>query len=114
MILQNVSADGYTDLTFTVPKEDLKKAIALAEVVARQVEAGRVEAAGDIAKISVVGVGMRSHAGIAHRMFDVLAKEGIAIHMISTSEIKVSIVIDMKYAELAVRILHNAFDLERR
>lgn len=113
MILQNVSADGYTDLTFTVPKEDLKRAIALAEVVARQVEAGRVEAAGDIAKISVVGVGMRSHAGIAHRMFDVLAKEGIAIHMISTSEIKVSIVIDMKYAELAVRLLHEAFELDQ-
>jgi aspartate kinase len=113
MILQNVSAEGYTDLTFTVPKEDLKRAIALAEVVARQVEAGRVEAAGDIAKISVVGVGMRSHAGIAHRMFDVLAKEGIAIQMIGTSEIKVSIVIDMKYAELAVRILHDAFQLDK-
>jgi len=113
MILQNVSADGYTDLTFTVPKEDLKKAIALAEVSARQVEAGRVEAAGDIAKISVVGVGMRSHAGIAHTMFDALAKEGIAIQMIGTSEIKVSIVIDMKYAELAVRILHDAFHLEK-
>ncbi len=113
MILQNVSADGYTDLTFTVPKEDLKRAIALSEVVARQVEAGRVEAAGDIAKISVVGVGMRSHAGLAHRMFDALAKEGIAIQMIGTSEIKVSIVIEMKYAELAVRILHDAFQMER-
>lgn len=114
MILQNVSADGYTDLTFTVPKEDLKHAISLAEVAARQVEAGRVEAAGDIAKISVVGVGMRSHAGVAYTMFDALAKEGIAIQMIGTSEIKVSIVIDMKYAELAVRILHDAFHLEKR
>ena len=111
MILQNVSADGHTDLTFTVPKEDLKKAIALAEVVARQIEAGKVEAAGDIAKISVVGVGMRSHAGVAHKMFDALAKEGIAVQMIGTSEIKVSIVIDIKYAELAVRILHDAFGL---
>jgi aspartate kinase len=114
MILQNVSADGYTDLTFTVPKEDLKRAIALAEVVAKKIEAGKVEAAGDIAKISVVGVGMRSHAGIAHTMFDALAKEGIAIQMIGTSEIKVSIVIDMKYAELAVRILHDAFSLDHR
>jgi len=114
MILQNVSADGHTDLTFTVPKEDLKRAIALAEVVARQVDAGKVEAAGDIAKISVVGVGMRSHAGIAHTMFDALAREGIAIQMIGTSEIKVSIVIDMKYAELAVRTLHEAFKLDLR
>ena len=111
LIIQNVSADGYTDLTFTVPKEDLKKAMTLAEDAARQVKAGRVEAAGDIAKISVVGLGMRSHAGVAHRMFDVLAKEGIAIEMIGTSEIKVSIVIEMKYAELAVRVLHKAFDL---
>ncbi len=114
MILQNVSADGYTDLTFTVPKEDLKRAIALTEVVARQVEAGRVEAAGDIAKISVVGLGMRSHAGIAHTMFAALAKEGIGVQMIGTSEIKVSIVIEMKYAELAVRTLHDAFHLEMK
>ena len=113
LIIQNVSADGHTDLTFTVPKEDLKRAMAAAEGAARQVKAGKVEAAGDIAKISVVGLGMRSHAGVAHRMFEVLAKKGISIQMIGTSEIKVSIVIDMKYAELAVRILHDAFGLSQ-
>jgi aspartate kinase len=111
LILQNVSADGYTDLTFTVPKEDLRRAMQLAEIGARDVKAGKVEAAGDIAKVSAVGLGMRSHAGVAHRMFEALAREGIAIQMIGTSEIKVSIVIDMKYAELAVRVLHEAFGL---
>ncbi len=111
LIIQNVSEDGYTDLTFTAPKEDLRRAMTLAENAAREVAAGRVEAAGDIAKISVVGLGMRSHAGVAHRMFEALAKEGIAIQMIGTSEIKVSIVIDIKYAELAVRVLHEAFGL---
>ncbi len=111
LIIQNLAADGRHDLTFTVPKEDLKKALQLAEGAARVVGAGRVEAAGDIAKISVVGVGMRTHAGVAHTMFDALAKHGIAIQMIGTSEIKVSIVIDIKYAELAVRVLHEAFGL---
>ncbi|MFH1873713.1 MAG: aspartate kinase [Pseudomonadota bacterium] len=111
MILQNVSEAGFTDLTFTVPKEDLKKAIALTEVVAKKVEAGRVEAAGNIAKISIVGVGMRSHAGVAHTIFETLANQGIGIQMISTSEIKVSVVVDIKYAELAVRVLHEAFSL---
>ena len=114
LILQNLSANGFHDLTFTVPKDDLKKAIAHAEGAAREVGAGRVEAAGDIAKISVVGLGMRSHAGVAHKMFETLAKHGIAIQMIGTSEIKVSIVIDMKYAELAVRVLHEAFELEKK
>lgn len=113
LIIQNVSADGFTDLTFTVPKEDLRRAMTLAETAAREVEAGRVEAAGDIAKISVVGVGMRNHAGIAHRIFTALAREGIAIQMIGTSEIKVSTVIDIKYAELAVRVLHKEFGLGR-
>lgn len=111
LIIQNVSEDGFTDLTFTVPKEDLRRAMMLAEGAARAVEAGRVEAAGDIAKISAVGLGMRAHAGVAHRMFEALAKEGIGIQMIGTSEIKVSIVIDIKYAELAVRVLHEAFGL---
>lgn len=111
LILQNLAADGKHDLTFTVPKEDLKRAIAHAEGAARAVGAGRVEAAGDIAKISVVGVGMRSHAGVAYRMFDALAQHGISIQMIGTSEIKVSIVIDVKYAELAVRVLHETFGL---
>lgn len=113
MIIQNIAHDGTTDVTFTVPKEDLKRALTLAEGVAREVGAGRVEAASDIAKVSVIGVGMRSHAGVAHRMFAALASEGIGIQMISTSEIKVAIVIDIKYAELAVRVLHHAFQLEK-
>lgn len=113
LIIQNLSADGHTDLTFTCPKGDLKRAMTLAEDAAREVGAGRVEAAGDIAKISVVGLGMRSHAGVAHRIFDVLAHEGIAIQMIGTSEIKVSVVIAMGFADHAVRALHAAFDLGR-
>ncbi len=111
LIIQNVSKDGHTDLTFTVPKGDLRRAMQLAEGAARAVKAGRVEAAGDIAKVSVVGLGMRSHAGVAHRMFEALAKQGIAIEMIGTSEIKVSIVIDIRYAETAVRTLHQVFEL---
>lgn len=111
MIIQNVSEDGYTDLTFTVPKADLKKAMILTEGAAKKVEAGKVEAAGNIAKVSVVGVGMRSHAGVAHKIFETLAKEGIAIQMIGTSEIKVSIIVDMKHAQRAVQILHAAFNL---
>jgi len=109
LIIQNISADGRTDLTFTVPKDDLRRAMALAEGAARKVNAGKVEAAGDIAKVSVVGLGMRSHAGVAHRMFDALAKEGIAIQMIGTSQIKVSIVIDIRHAKQAVRVLHETF-----
>ncbi|MBI4211610.1 MAG: aspartate kinase [Deltaproteobacteria bacterium] len=113
MILQNISKDGLTDLTFTVPKGDLKRAMELAEAAARDVKAGKVEAAGDVAKVSVVGIGMRSHAGVAHTMFEALAKEGIGIQMISTSEIKVSLIIDAKYGERAVRALHQAFDLHK-
>lgn len=113
LIIQNVSEDGFTDLTFTCPKEDLRRAITLAEAGAREVGAGRVEAAGDIAKISAVGLGMRSHAGVAHRIFAALACEGIAIQMIGTSEIKVSIVIDLRHAELAVRVLHDEFGLHQ-
>lgn len=111
LIIQNVHADGHTDLTFTVPKDDLRRAMTLAEGAAREVRAGKVEAAGDIAKVSAVGLGMRSHAGVAHRMFAALAREGIAIQMIGTSEVKVSIVIDIRHAELAVRTLHEAFGL---
>lgn len=113
LIIQNVSADGFTDLTFTVPKEDLRRAMTLADTQARAVEAGKVEAAGDIAKISVVGLGMRNHAGVAHRIFRRLGEEGIGIQMIGTSEIKVSVVIDIKYAELAVRVLHEEFELHK-
>lgn len=111
LIVQNVSEEGFVELAFTVPKEDLRKALQLTEVAAREVEAGRVKAEGDIAKISIVGLGMRSHAGIAHRMFDALAKADISIGMIGTSEIKVSIVIAERRAKDAVNLLHSEFDL---
>ena len=109
MIIQNVSEDGTTDLTFTVPKADHKKALAIVERTASAVNAKGVRVDTDMAKISVVGVGMRTHAGVAAKMFEVLAREGINIEMISTSEIKISVVIEAKYTELAVRVLHEAF-----
>ena len=109
MIIQNASEDGTTDLTFTVPKADHKRALAIVEKIAPAVHAGGVKLDIDMAKISVVGVGMRTHAGVAAKMFEVLAREGINIEMISTSEIKISVVIEAKYAELAVRVLHEAF-----
>ena len=109
MIIQNVSEDGTTDLTFTVPKADHKKALAIVEKTASAVNAKGVKVDTDMAKISVVGVGMRTHAGVAAKMFEVLAREGINIEMISTSEIKISVVIEAKYTELAVRVLHEAF-----
>jgi aspartate kinase len=108
MIIQNASADGTTDLTFTVPRADYDKARALVEQVAREIGAKGVASQLDVAKVSIVGLGMRTHAGIAARMFEVLASEGINVQMISTSEIKISVVIDAKYAELAVRALHDA------
>lgn len=109
MIIQNASEDGTTDLTFTVPKADHKKALAIVERSLPALEAKGVRVDTDIAKVSVVGVGMRTHAGVAAKMFEVLAHEGINIEMISTSEIKISVVIDAKYTELAVRVLHDAF-----
>jgi aspartate kinase len=109
MIIQNVSADGTTDLTFTVPRGDFAKAHGLVDGIARDIGAQGIAAQQDIAKVSIVGVGMRTHAGIAARMFQVLSAEGINIQMISTSEIKISVVIDEKYTELAVRTLHDAF-----
>ena len=109
MIIQNASEDGTTDLTFTVPKADHKKARAIMEKTLPEVRAQGIKIDTDIAKISVVGVGMRTHAGVAAKMFEVLAREGINIEMISTSEIKISVVIDAKYTELAVRVLHDAF-----
>ena len=109
MIIQNVAADGSTDVTFTVPRGDYQKALGLAEATAREIGAQGVRGQVDVAKVSIVGVAMRTHAGIAARMFDALAREGINIQMISTSEIKISVVIDEKYAELAVRALHDAF-----
>ena len=111
MIVQNVSAEGHTDLTFTVPKSDFKKALEIVKNTAKEIEARNVIADENIAKVSVVGVGMRSHSGVAAKMFDLLSKEGINIMMISTSEIKVSCVIDNKYTELAVRVLHDGFGL---
>jgi aspartate kinase len=108
MIIQNVSAAGTTDVTFTVARLDYDKARALLEATAREVKAQGVTGEPEVAKVSIVGVGMRTHAGIAARMFEVLSAEGINIQMISTSEIKISVVIDAKYTELAVRALHDA------
>jgi aspartate kinase len=112
LIIQNTSIDGTTDLTFTVPKGDLPKTLELINAVAREVGAGEVLSDENIAKLSIVGVGMRNNAGIASHMFSALAKAGINIMMISTSEIKISCVIEDKYTELAVRVLHDAFGLE--
>lgn len=112
LIVQNVSKDGKTDLTFTVAKVDLAKAREVVEQVARSVEAEGVETDDQVAKISVVGVGMRNHSGVAAKMFKVLSAEGINIQAISTSEIKVSCLIHAKYTELAVRALHTAFGLD--
>lgn len=111
MIIQNVSTDGLTDLTFTVPQADFKKAMELVMVTAREINAQDVLADTNIAKVSIVGMGMRSHSGVASKVFTVLAREGINIMMISTSEIKISCVIESKYTELAVRVLHEAFGL---
>nr|VFJ59017.1 MAG: aspartate kinase [Candidatus Kentron sp. DK] len=113
MIVQNISRDGMTDFTFTVSKNDYGPAFAIVQRVAEELEAREVTGDERIAKISLVGVGMRSHAGIASRMFGTLAKEGINIKMISTSEIKISVVVEEKYLELGVRVLHEAFGLER-
>lgn len=107
MIIQNVGADGKTDMTFTVPRNDVDKAIEIVRRVSTEVGAGEPSTEGDIAKVSVVGLGMRSHSGVAARVFEILGGEGINIHMISTSEIKVSVVIDSKYVELATRVLHD-------
>ncbi|MBI4654701.1 MAG: aspartate kinase [Nitrospirae bacterium] len=112
MIVQNISSDGKaTDISFTVPKTDSKKTLKLTEGIVKELEARGVALREDIAKVSIVGVGMRTHSGVAAEMFDTLAKHGINIIAISTSEIKVSCLIDVKYAELAVRILHDAFEL---
>lgn len=113
LIIQNTSIDGLTDLTFTVPKGDLAKTLELVGQVAREIGAEQVLSDENIAKVSIVGVGMRNHSGIASRMFAALAGASINIMMISTSEIKISCVIADKYLELAVRVLHDAFGLEQ-
>jgi aspartate kinase len=113
MIVQNISRDGYTDISFTVPRGDSADAAAALQEIARAVGAQGLLHDERVAKISIVGVGMRSHSGVAARMFGALSREGINIQMISTSEIATSCVIEDKYAELAVRALHDAFELGR-
>lgn len=114
MIIQNISAEGMSDLTFTVHRNDFDKAKKILEKTAKELGAREVTGDATIVKISLVGVGMRSHAGIASAMFGALAKENINIRMISTSEIKISVVVGEKYLELAVRALHDAFKLEQK
>jgi aspartate kinase len=109
MIIQNASADGRTDMTFTVARTDLKRALELVDGIAREIGARGVRHEDQVAKVSIVGCGMRTHAGVAAKMFEVLAQEGVNIEMIATSEIKVSVVVNNKYGELAVRALHDAF-----
>ena len=112
MIIQNTRAGGQTDLTFTVPKNDFKRALELQKKVALDIGAAEVFGDEDIAKISVIGVGMKDHSGVASKMFTALARDNINIIMISTSEIRISCVIEEKYTELAVRVLHTAFGLD--
>jgi aspartate kinase len=114
MIIQNASAQGYTDLTFTVAKKDMKAAQKIVEATAREIGAKKVEVDDDVAKVSIIGVGMVSHSGVAAKMFKTMADESINIMMISTSEIKISCVIQRKYTELAVMVLHEAFHLEKK
>ena len=113
MIIQNTGHDGTTDFTFTVHRNDYKDALAVMQATAKSLGAREVSGDDKITKISIVGVGMRSHAGIASTMFKALASEGINISMISTSEIKISVVVDEKYLELGVRTLHNVFELDQ-
>ena len=113
VIVQNVGEDGKTDLTFTVNRNDLSKAEGILQGIAKTIGAEQVKTDAKIVKVSLVGVGMRSHAGIASKMFKILAAEGINIQMITTSEIKISVVVDEKYLELAVRALHDGFGLDK-
>ncbi len=113
MIIQNTRTGGETDLTFTVTKDDFDRSLEISEAVAKEVGAEEVLTAKDIAKVSVIGLGMKSHSGVAATMFKALAEENINIRLISTSEIRISCVILAKYAELAVRALHTAFGLDK-
>ncbi|MBN4082234.1 aspartate kinase [Mariprofundus ferrooxydans] len=112
VIVQNVSEHGLTDMTFTVPRNDYAATMALLEGLCIEMKAEKVKGDDTVAKVSIIGVGMRSHAGVARKMFDVLANENINIQMITTSEIKVTVVLEEKYVELAVRSLHSAFGLD--
>ncbi|GAI99077.1 unnamed protein product, partial [marine sediment metagenome] len=111
--IQNTRAEGQTDLTFTVPKKDFQAAVELEQKVAEEIGAEDVLGDKNIAKVSVIGVGMKNHSGVASIMFNTLARENINIMMISTSEIRISCVIEEKYTELAVRVLHTAFGLDK-
>jgi aspartate kinase len=113
VIVQNLAADQTTDITFTVHRNDMNKARQIAQKVADELGAREVVADDSVVKVSVVGVGMRSHAGVASTMFKALAADNINIQMITTSEIKISVIIDEKYLELAVRSLHTAFGLDK-
>ena len=113
MIIQNVSQASMTDISFTVPKLDLRSAVDLVQRLSQEIGARSVAVTESIAKVSLIGVGMRSHSGVAAKMFEVLSREGVNIMMISTSEIKISCVIEEKYLELAMRTLHTAFGLDR-
>ncbi len=113
MIIQNISASGETDMTFTVPRGDYQAAMEVLDKPVMEIGARELKGNKAIAKVSAVGVGMRSHSGVAQKMFSALSKEGINIQMISTSEIKISVILDEKYMELAVRTLHDAFELDK-
>ncbi len=114
IIVQNVSSDGKsTDISFTVPRADVQKAVRITEDVVQNLNAKGISVDNNTAKVSIVGVGMKTHSGVAAKMFETFAEQGINIKMISTSEIKVSCVIDSKYTELAVRVLHDAFELSK-
>ena len=112
MIIQNASVEGITDFSFTVHRNDYNAAMDIARKVTTHIGARDIRGDNRVCKVSMVGVGMRSHVGIASQMFRTLSEEGINIQMISTSEIKISVVVDEKYMELAVRVLHRAFGLE--
>jgi aspartate kinase len=113
MIIQNASVEGHTDFSFTVPRNDYARAMGIARKVQEHINAKAIVGDNKVCKVSMVGVGMRSHVGIASQMFRTLSEEGINIQMISTSEIKISVVVDEKYMELAVRVLHRAFELDQ-
>ncbi|WP_027183355.1 aspartate kinase [Desulfovibrio inopinatus] len=114
MIVQNTSRDGHTDMTFTVPRADLEQTMEIIESIDTEIDPTSVQHDLHVAKVSVIGVGMRNHSGVASKMFDVLRKENINIKLISTSEIKITCLIDEKYTELAVRALHDAFGLDKK